>query len=274
VNSFQTRGRAAQSPAVQQLVTRGLPYLQEHLTLARQGASQVGADVSGGVATGVDTTSAIPGAPPRTDTTTVVGRYPQPNQPGENRRNDTDRQTTGRQTEEERARQGNVNADAQFIRDVDASHFLQVRLGRLAKDKARNSEVKRFGEQMEKGHADFQKQWSKMASSNGMKHKSGMGPDHRANLERLEKLSGNAFDQAYMTFMIQSHNGYLNYWRREGRAARSAPVRQVVNRGLPTMQEHMDMAKRIGGRVGVDAKTALAGRRVAGERSDPGTVIE
>ncbi|HJR15623.1 MAG TPA: DUF4142 domain-containing protein [Gemmatimonadales bacterium] len=166
-----------------------------------------------------------------------------------------------------RGDRGNVRADAKFIRNVDASHFLQVRLGRLAQEKGRDSDVKRFGERMERDHGAFQEQWNNMASRNNMPYKSGMGPEHKSELDRLEKLSGRAFDRAYMTFMIQSHNGYLNYWRNEGRSARSAPVRTLVNRGLPTLEEHMEMARRIATQVGVNPNAALAGRRIA-ERAE------
>jgi putative membrane protein len=234
LNSLQTRGRSAQSPEVQQLVTRSIPAVQEHLRLAQENATRIGADFSGDVAAGADTFDV----------------------------------TKDRQKVRGRTGNGNIRADAQFIRDVDASHFLQVRLGRLAKDKAREGAVKRFGEKMEKDHGQLQEQLSNAAAREGMDFKSGMGPEHMENFRRLEKLSGNAFDRAYMTFMIQSHNGYLNYWRKEGRAARSPAVRQVVNRGLPTLEEHMDMAKRIGRQVGVDPENALAGRRVAADRTD------
>jgi putative membrane protein len=146
---------------------------------------------------------------------------------------------------------------------VDAHHTLQVSLGKLAQEKGRDDAVKRFGERMERDHGALQEQLNNMASRNGMPYKSGMGPENRANLDRLEKMSGRAFDRAYMTFMIQSHNGYLNYWRNEGRAARSAPVRTLVNRGLPTLEEHMEMARRVGTNVGVNPNAALAGRRIA-----------
>jgi putative membrane protein len=165
--------------------------------------------------------------------------------------------------EKDKGKRGNISADAQLIRDVDASHFLQIRLAQLAQRKGRDEAVKRFAEQIEAEHSEMQKQWSNMASKDIKKFKSGMGSEHRENLERLEKVSDRAFDREYMTLMIQTHNGYLNYWRKEGRAAKSAAVRQLVDRGLPTLEEHMDMAKRIGSRVGVDAKAALAGRRVA-----------
>jgi hypothetical protein len=37
----------------------------------------------------------------------------------------------------------------------------------------------------------------------------------------------------------------------------------LVDRGLPTLEEHMEMAKRVGNQVGVNANAALAGRRAA-----------
>jgi predicted outer membrane protein len=215
VNAFQTRGRSAQSAEVRELVTRSLPTLQSHLSMARQVATQIGADTVGVIAGETD---------------------------GKN---------------------GDIRSDAEFIRDVDASQLLQVRLGKLAQKKGRNSAVKRFGERMEKEHAALQEQWSKMASKNGLKYQSEIGPERRANLDRLEKISDKAFDRAYMTFMIQSHNGMLNWFRKEGRAARSASVRQLVDRGLPTLEEHMEMAKRVGNQVGVNANAALAGRRAS-----------
>ncbi len=222
VTTFQNERSVAHSAEVRGFIDRNLVTLQNHLTLAQQVGSQVGADVSGGVATGTDTTSTVP--------------------------------------------TGNVKADAEFIRDVDAGSFLEIRLGRLAQKRGRDPAVKRFGEQMEADYTAFQKQWSNMASNNGMKFKSGMGPNHRGKLERLEKISDKAFDRAYMTLMIQNQQDYLNYWRKEGRAANSAPVRQLVNQGIPTLEEHMVMAKRIGSQVGVDAKDALAGRRISAKQ--------
>ncbi len=232
VNAFQDRGRTAQSAEVRQLVERSLPSLRQHLSLAQQVASQVGANI-----------------------TTVATENPRP-APEEK----------DRQKDEERPGK-NIKADAEFIRDVDAGHFLEVRLGRLAQEKGRDAAVKRFGKRMEEDHSALLEQWSNTAARNGWKRKSGMGPNHRVKLERLEKISGKAFDRAYITLMIQNHQDYLNYWRKEGRAAHSAPVRRLVNRGIPILEEHQNMAKRIAKQVGVDAEDALAGRRISASDS-------
>lgn len=263
LSALQSERSVAHSPDVLALINQDLATIQGHLTLAQQTASQVGADVSGGVViTQTDTSivnPTIPTIPGRADTTTVITQNPLPD-PGEGRRRNEDRQK-----DEARDRQGNVT-DAEFIRDVNAMTFLEIQLGRLAQKKGRDPAVKRFGETMKEDHTALQKQWSDMASRNGMKFKPGMGPNHRAKLEAMEKVSDRAFDRAYMTLMIQNHHGYVNYWRTEGLTSDSPTMRQIVNRGLPTLEKQKEMANRIGNRVGVDAKTALASPRISAQR--------
>jgi hypothetical protein len=84
----------------------------------------------------------------------------------------------------------------------------------------------------------------------------GMGPRHRVKLEQLEKANDRNFDRVYMTLVMQQHQN-VSYWRKEGRQSRSAPVRQLVNRGLPTLEQHFEEAKEIGRRVGVKPEQVL-----------------
>jgi putative membrane protein len=169
-------------------------------------------------------------------------------------------------TDTDRGKRGNVNADAKFIREVDADNFLEIRLGRLAEKKARNEAVKQFGRKMVEDHTALQEQWTRMAKNNGMEFKSGMGRRHQAKLTRLEKMSGREFDREYMTLMVQNNNDYLSYFRKEGRGANSAPVRQLVNRGIPVLERHLNEAKQIGARVGADTTTSRYGRISANQK--------
>jgi hypothetical protein len=61
-----------------------------------------------------------------------------------------------------------------------------------------------------------------------------------------------------MTLVIQNHEDYLSYWRKEGRAAKSSPVRQLVNNDLPTLEQHWSMAREIGGKVGAEMKRTVS----------------
>lgn len=213
VNTFQTTGRSTQSAEVRQLVERSLPSLQEHLTLAREVSSRVGADAAPPVATSTD-----------------------------------------------QGERGNVKSDARFIRNIDADHYLEIRLGRLAEKKAQDASVKQFGRRMAEDHTSLQTQWSSMAANNGMKFKSGMGPRHTSKLTRLEKFSGREFDREYMTVVLQNNQDYLDYFRKEGRAANSEQVRNLVDRGIPVLEQHLRQGKEIGARVGADTTTSRYGK--------------
>jgi putative membrane protein len=215
VSRFQAQSQSARSVQVRNLAINSLPVLQQHLSLAVQVGSQVGAD-----------------------STNVAG----PNQPGGGNR-------------------GELRADAEFIRDVAADNYMQIQLGELARDKAKSREVRQFAERIVSDHTRLQNQWNSMTSRNGMPMKPGMGRRHREKVEQLGKANGKNFDRAFMTLMIQQHQDEVSYWQKEGRASRSAQVRELVNSGLPTLEEHLAQAKQIGRRVGVNPDEALRNRK-------------
>jgi putative membrane protein len=229
VNTFQTRGQAAQSSEVRQLVSRSLPALQQHLTLARRVAGQV-----------------------RADTTAIIAA-------NDDRDNDDG-------ANDNQGKRGNIRQDEKFIREVDADNYLEIRLGQLAVEKARDERVKAYGRRMVNDHTLLQRQWTTMASNNGMKFKSGMGRRHRAKLTGLQNLSGARFDREYMTLVLQNHQDYLDYFRKEGRGANTAQVRQLVNRGIPLLEQQLRQGKKFGARVGAYTTTSRYGRISANDR--------
>ena len=76
-------------------------------------------------------------------------------------------------------------------------------------------------------------------------------------LTKLEKLSGREFDQAYISTVVQDRKDYIDYFEKEGRAAHSSQVRQLVNRDVATLRSHFTEGKKIGGQVGADVNVSL-----------------
>lgn len=145
-----------------------------------------------------------------------------------------------------------VRADTKFIREVAADNALETSLGQLAERKAENSEVRQFAQRMVADHNRLQNDWATMASRNGVAYNTGFGKHHKKKLDQIQNLSGREFDRAYMTLMIQNHKDYVDYFRKEGRGANSAPVRNLVAAGLPTLEQQWNMAKQVGVKVGAD----------------------
>jgi putative membrane protein len=150
-----------------------------------------------------------------------------------------------------------VRADSRFISNFTSDNMLEASLGKLAEQKAENPAVKQFGQRMDTDHNKIQNDWVNMATQNGLTLRTGMGARHRAKLTRLQKLSGKEFDKAYMTQAVQDHKDDIDYFQREGQAAHSSQVRDLVASTLPTLQDHFKQAKEVGAQVGADTTAAL-----------------
>jgi predicted outer membrane protein len=97
----------------------------------------------------------------------------------------------------------------------------------------------------------------------------GMGKRHHQKIEMLQKTSGNNFDKTYMTIMVQQLHDRLSYWQKEGRDAKSARVRNQVDRDLPTIQQLYAQAQQVSRQVGVNPEAALRNRTdVATSKND------
>ena len=236
VAKFQSQSSAAHSAPVRSLIANSLPVLQQHLDLARQVGSQLGVQV----ATTTPTTTG-----PVTTTPPVVT---QPNVPIQN-------------TTVTAAQRADVKKDQKFVDEIAQDNNLEARLAQLAINKAQNSAVKQFAQRENADHTRIQDDWSAMTTNAGLPAQRGFGKKHGQKLEKLQKLSGRAFDRAYMTMEVQNHKDYLDYLQKEGRASNSGVVRNLVDRTIPIFMEHFNNAKRTGAQVGAETDVTLRSER-------------
>ena len=154
---------------------------------------------------------------------------------------------------------GGVSADSSFIRQAIRGNYTEVALGRLADSRASNSEVKDFGERMVEDHNSMNKEWIDLAQDNDMKVAVEFGESGQQAVDRLEKLSGTAFDQAYMSEMIREHEQDLAAFQQMANSASSSEVRQLASSGASTIRQHLASAQQVGSRVGVSSTAGRAG---------------
>jgi putative membrane protein len=147
---------------------------------------------------------------------------------------------------------GQTEAERKFIGENNAEDFLMIQLGQLAARKATDNSVKEFGRRMASEYTDMDKQWVEMQTKNNLEVQHGMGPNHKAKLTKLEKLSGREFDREYISVVIKDLSGHLSYHKKEGRAQKPAAVRQLVEKRIPVMEKQLDQAMAIGHRIGAD----------------------
>jgi putative membrane protein len=154
---------------------------------------------------------------------------------------------------------GGTAADTAYIRQTILSNFSEVGLGRLAESRAADSAVKEFAERMISEHNSMNEQWADLARKNDMKVTLEFSSAGRQSGERLQGLSGAAFDQAYMAEMIRLHEQDLAAFQRMAASAGSPEVRQLASSGVPTIRGHLALAQQVGSRVGVSTTAGRTG---------------
>ena len=153
-------------------------------------------------------------------------------------------------------------ADTAFAKQTAMDGIAEVEHGRLAADKATNPDVKQFGQRMVDDHTKANDELKSWASTNNVTLPADMGPQHKAMQDKLSKMSGDAFDKAYMAHMVSAHAKAVAAFQRESKSGGNADLKAWADKTLPTLQEHHTMARSLNTKV-AGAKTPPAAKKGA-----------
>ncbi len=149
-------------------------------------------------------------------------------------------------------------ADRTFMDKAAQGGLAEVQLGQLAEEKASSQQVKNFGQRMVTDHSRANDKLKGIASSKGVTLPDSLDAKDKALYDRLSGLSGAAFDKEYMRTMIRDHNMDIAEFRKESKMAKDPDVRSFASSTLPTLEDHLRMAKKAGSEVGVAGIGATA----------------
>ena len=144
---------------------------------------------------------------------------------------------------------GIAASDQAFVKEAAMGGMAEVDLGQLASSKASDADVKQFGQRMVDDHGKANDELKSWASSKSVMLPAELDSKHKADHARLEKLSGAAFDKAYMAAMVTDHNEDVAAFQREAKSAKDPELKAWVGKTLPTLQDHQKSAKEISGKV-------------------------
>jgi putative membrane protein len=145
-------------------------------------------------------------------------------------------------------------ADEAFVMKAAKGGMAEVEIGKLAADKGSNDAVKKFGQRMVDDHSKANDELAVLAKSKSITFPTEIGPEEKALRDRLMKLSGPAFDQAYMKAMVSDHVKDIAEFRTESRTGKDPEVKAWATKTLPTLEEHLKLAREANGAVGTSGK--------------------
>src|SRR5262249_7171407 len=136
-------------------------------------------------------------------------------------------------------------ADKKFVEKAAKGGMAEVELRQLATPKASSDDVKKFGHRMVDDHSKANEELKQVAGAKGIDLPKSLNAKEQATKDRLSKLSGDAFDRAYMQDMVKDHIKDVAEFQHESKSGKDSDIRNFASQTLPTLQEHLNQAKGI-----------------------------
>jgi putative membrane protein len=135
--------------------------------------------------------------------------------------------------------------DRKFIEEAASGGMAEIKLGKLAIDRAQSPEVKEFARRMVDDHARVGNELKSLAMRKNMTLPSAIDTKHMADYQKLASLSPADFDRAYMDMMVRDHDADVNAFRKIADQGGDPDLKSWAMKTLPTLEEHQQMAHRI-----------------------------
>ncbi|HZY73345.1 MAG TPA: DUF4142 domain-containing protein [Edaphobacter sp.] len=141
--------------------------------------------------------------------------------------------------------------DKMFLRQAAEGGIAEVQFGQLAAQKG-GDEVKTFGQKMVEDHGALNKEIEDVADSAGVMLPKRMNKESQAEYDKLNGLSGDAFDTEYLTLMVKAHHKDLRDFRMESASTKNQALREMVVKGQRVIYGHMVMVDKLARSKGVE----------------------
>ena len=151
---------------------------------------------------------------------------------------------------------GNAGGDAAVIDKVARDGHGEVALGQLAEKKASDAEVKSFAQRLVTDHTKANEQLATVARSEGVTPPTTPDQEQSATRTKLEGLRGSAFDRAFVQAQVEDHQKDIAYLQKEEGTVKNAKLRSFIEQTLPVMQQHLQIAEKIGAQLSGSGTTA------------------
>lgn len=148
----------------------------------------------------------------------------------------------------ERAGAAAVSADdKKFMMEAATGGMMEVELGRIAAQQGSSAAVKQFGQRMVDDHSKANEELMQLASTKGLTLPTELDAKHKSEVTRLSKMAGADFDRAYSKMMLSDHIKDVAEFEKQSTKAKDADLKAFTAKTLPTLQEHLKMAKALNG---------------------------
>ena len=133
--------------------------------------------------------------------------------------------------------------DKEFVMTAAQGGMAEVNLGQMASSKTTNPDVKAFADRMVADHSKANDELKQLAQNKGMALPGNLDKESQQLADKLSKMTGKDFDKEYINDMVNDHEKVVNAFDKASKSATDPDLRAWTTKTLPTLQDHLRMAK-------------------------------
>jgi putative membrane protein len=138
-----------------------------------------------------------------------------------------------------------AQADTAFAHKAAVGGMAEVELGKMAAEKGNDPKVKDFGNMMVTDHGKANDELKRIAASKNMELPAALDAKHQQLSDSLGKLSGKAFDRAYVNAMVEGHQQTLELLQSEAANGTDADLKAFAAKTAPVVQMHLTKIQQV-----------------------------
>jgi putative membrane protein len=135
--------------------------------------------------------------------------------------------------------------DKAFVKKALQGGMAEVQLGQLALQKSSNDDVKQFAQKMVDDHTKLGDQMKQVAQQLSVKVPDSPSGKDKSNMAKMQALSGDEFDKAYIKNMVKDHEQDQKEFKTEAQNTTNPALKQVTTQGVQVISEHLQMIQQI-----------------------------
>jgi putative membrane protein len=137
-------------------------------------------------------------------------------------------------------------ADHAFVSDAMQGNLGEVQLAQLAEQKSQSSDVKQLAQKLAADHSQMNQKWFEPeAKQLNMSAPKSPSKKDKKLMSKLQGLSGQQFDQEYLTAMLKDHRDDLKKFKEEAEASQDPAVKQMAQQGATVISQHLQLTEKV-----------------------------
>jgi putative membrane protein len=146
------------------------------------------------------------------------------------------------QTTQPASQSKKADKDSQsFIKNAIEGNIAEVDIGKLAQEKGKNPDVKKFGQMLVDDHSKANEKAKAAAGQAGVEPPTGSSLTQKGTYAKLKILQGDSFDKSFASSMVSDHQNDIKEY--EKAAGKDDAVGRYAKEALPTLRTHLQHAQ-------------------------------